>query len=286
MPFAVVEGEPVTQMPKDLYIPPDALQVILEAFEGPLDLLLYLVTRAEVNIVDISVAQITAQYLQYLDVMRDLNIDIAADYLHMAATLTYLKARELLPPSETDSLAAPEEGIYNREQLIAQLLEYQKFKQAAGALKNFEAEQLGLFKRGVPEKIEAGNDESGVDLGSLSVFDLLTAFKRVLETAQKEEQNRYGIKLDNIKIDDRIERVLTVLADKNEVLFEELFSDDLRKIVIVVTFMAILELVKMQEITFRQEQGFGPIYVIRKKGREAAENTPAPPADNAAAGTT
>jgi segregation and condensation protein A len=252
-------------------------EVKLDLFEGPLDLLLYLVTKAEVNIVDVSVAQITSQYLEYLDVMRDLNIDIAADYLHMAATLTYLKARELLPPSEAEQLADAEEGIYNREQLIAQLLEYQKFKQAAGALKNFEAEQLGLFKRGAPERIEGGEDAEGVDLGSLSVFDLLTAFKRVLELAQKEDEYRHVVRLDNIKIDDRIEHVLSVLTDKNEARFDELFTDDMRKIVIVVTFMAILELVKMQEISFRQELSFGAIYVVRRKRPDAASGENAGP---------
>jgi chromatin segregation and condensation protein Rec8/ScpA/Scc1 (kleisin family) len=170
-----------------------------------------------------------------------------------------------------------EEGIYNREQLIKQLLEYQKFKQAAGALKNFEAEQISLFKRGLTEKIEAGDDEEGVDLGSLSVFDLLTAFKRVLEQAKDEEEHRHVVRLDNVKIDDRIERVLSVLADRGEVPFEELFADDLRKIVIVVTFMAILELVKMQEISFRQEHCFGTIHVVRQT-REVPADPSAPPA--------
>ena len=239
-------------------------EVKLDLFEGPLDLLLYLVTKAEVNIVDISVAQVTAQYLSYLDLMRDLNIDIAADYLHMAATLTYLKARELLPPSEGDA-QAEEEGIYNREELVKQLLEYQKFKQAAGALKNFEAEQIGLFKRGIPEKIEALPDgEEGIDLGSLSIFDLLSAFNRVLEQAKKEDGYSHVVGIDNIRIDDRIDYVLSVLTDQGEVRFEELFTDDLRKIVIVVTFMAILELVKMHEITFRQEERFGSIVVTRQ----------------------
>ena len=155
-------------------------EVKLDLFEGPLDLLLYLVTKAEVNIIDIPVAQITAQYLDYLDLMRELNIDIAADYLHMAATLTYLKARELLPPAEADELAQPEEGIYNREELIRQLLEYQKFKQAAGALKNFEAEQIHLFKRGVPKRSKRLHLTSdSVDFGTLSIFDILSAFKRV-----------------------------------------------------------------------------------------------------------
>jgi segregation and condensation protein A len=240
-------------------------EVKLDLFEGPLDLLLYLVTKAEVNIVDISVSMVTTQYLSYLDLMRDLNIDVAADYLHMAATLTYLKARELLPQGDAEPLPDTEEGIYNREQLVQQLLEYQKFKQAAGALKNFEAEQLGLFKRGIPEKIADADSADGVDLGSLSVFDLISAFKRVLEMAKTEEDNRHVVNVDNIKIDDRIERVLSLLTDRAEVRFEDLFTDDLRKIVIVVTFMAILELVKMQEITFRQEECFGSILVIRRE---------------------
>jgi segregation and condensation protein A len=247
-------------------------EVKLDLFEGPLDLLLYLVTKAEVNIVDISVSEITTQYLSYLDLMRDLNIDVAAEYLHMAATLTYLKARELLPPGEAETVDQAEEGIYNREELVKQLLEYQKFKQAAGALKNFEAEQIGLFKRGAAETIEAAPDgDDGIDLGSLSIFDLLTAFRRVIERAQQEEAGRHVVRIDNVKIDDRIEHVLAVLTDRIEVRFEELFDDDLRKIVIVVTFMAILELVKMHEITFRQEERFGSIVVLREKKSGEAE---------------
>lgn len=255
-------------------------EVKLDLFEGPLDLLLYLVTKEEVNVVDISVSKVTTQYLSYLDLMRDLNIDVAADYLHMAATLTYLKARELLPHSDAEPPPEAEEGIYNREQLIQQLLEYQKFKQAAGALKNFEAEQLGLFKRGTAEKIADTDTVDGVDLGSLSVFDLLSAFKRVLEMAKTEDEYRHVVNMDNIKIDDRIERVLSALTDRTEVRFEDLFTDDLRKIVIVVTFMAILELVKMQEITFRQEECFGSIMVMRNMHRHSiTEETPVPATD-------
>jgi segregation and condensation protein A len=249
-------------------------EVKLEMFEGPLDLLLYLVTKAEVDIVNLPVAQITGQYLEYLDLMRELNIDIAADYLHMAATLTYLKARELLPPADgAEGLSQPEEGIYNREELVRQLLEYQKYKQAAGAFKNFETEQIHLFKRGAADSIEAVPDgEAGVDLGSLSLFDILSAFKGVIERARGEEAYRQTVLADTVKIDDRIDRVLTVLADCGEVRFEELFSDDLRKLVLVVTLMAILELVKMQEIGFRQEERFGPIFVSRRQIKP--ENTP------------
>jgi segregation and condensation protein A len=239
-------------------------EVKLDMFEGPLDLLLYLVTKAEVDIVNLPVGQITGQYLEYLDLMRELNIDIAADYLHMAATLTYLKGRELLPPEEGEEGVPTEEGLYNREELIRQLLEYQKFKQAAGAFKGFETEQIHLYKRGVSDALPDGTECDGVDLGTLSLFDILSAFKQVVERAQSEEAYRQTVLADTVKIDDRIDHVLTVLSDSPEVRFEDLFSDDLRKLVLVVTLMAILELVKMQEIVFRQEERFGPIFVSRQ----------------------
>jgi segregation and condensation protein A len=245
-------------------------EVRLDMFEGPLDLLLYLVTRAEVDIVNLPVAQITGQYLEYLDLMRELNIDIASDYLHMAATLTYLKARELLPPEAGADGVQPEEGLYNREELVRQLLEYQKFKQAAGAFKNFESEQIHLYKRGISEQVPETPGGDGVDLGALSLFDILSAFKRVMERAQSEEAYRQTVLADTVKIDDRIDHVLTVLSDAAEVRFEELFRDDLRKLVLVVTLMALLELVKMQEIVFRQEERFGPIFVSRQPKKPQA----------------
>jgi segregation and condensation protein A len=239
-------------------------EVKLELFEGPLDLLLYLVNKSEVNIIDISVAEVVAQYLEYLDLMRELNIDIASEYLHMAATLIRLKARELLPPQENESFEN-EEGIYNRDQLIAQLLEYKKFKEAAQTLRTFEAEHYGAFSRGVSESLETVKRDREVDLGSISIFDLLSAFKRVLERADTDEDDSHVVEVDAVKIDECIERILGLLCDRQEVRFEELFTGDKRKIVIVVTFMAILELVKMQEITFRQEENFGPIHVLRKE---------------------
>lgn len=236
-------------------------QVRLEIFEGPLDLLLYLVNKAEVNIVDISVADITEQYLQYLDLIRELNIDIASEYLHMAATLIRLKAREILPDQPPEEGTTDEDGIYNREQLIAQLLEYKKFKEAALTLRTFESEHFGACSRGVPEQIEVRQERDDIDLGNISIFDLLSAFKRVLDRAKKEE-DILEIVADTLTIDEKIDKVLSILSDnKGELLFEDLFKDDKRKISIVVTFMAILELVKMGEITFRQEKLFGPIYV-------------------------
>ena len=246
-------------------------EVQLELFEGPLDLLLYLVHKSEVSIIDISVSQIVKQYLAYLDVIRELNIDVASEYLHMAATLIRLKARELLPPQENEDLG-DEDGIYNREQLVQQLLEYKKFKEAAGTLKIFETEQFGSFLRGKAEVIENVTSEDDVDLGNLSIFDILSAFRRILERAEEHPKDySHIVAVDNVKIDDKIEHILSKLSDCDEVRFDDLFEGDYRKIVLVVTFMAILELVKMQEIQFRQEENFGTIFVLRKKSGQAAE---------------
>ncbi|GBU23368.1 segregation and condensation protein A [Fibrobacteres bacterium R8-0-B4] len=244
-------------------------EVSLDLFEGPLDLLLYLVNKAEVNIVDIKVAEIAAQYLAYIDIMRDLNIDVAGEYLHMAATLVRLKARELLPDSPPEDLAGEDGGINDREQLIAALLEYRKFKEAAGALKGIEAKHFGAYKRGRAEDVDsiaADGGEDGAAIENVSIFDLITAFKSILDRAASAVEANHLVELDDCKVDDRIERIFAVLSDVargNEVRFEELFADDRRRIALVVTFMAILELVKMRQIRFRQEEAFGGIFVSR-----------------------
>jgi segregation and condensation protein A len=244
-------------------------EVKLSLFEGPLDLLLYLVNKAEVDIVQIPVAQITEQYLSYLDLMRELNIDLAAEYLYMASTLIRLKARELLPDAEPEPL--PEDGgIYNREQLIEQLLAYKKFKEAAMSLRHSEADQLGCYTRGASDEqdVEVAPAQEGF-IGQITVFDLITAFKRILERAVSADSNQYNINADNVKIDDRIEHVLGTLDTEKEMRFEDLFGGDTRKIVLVVTFMAILELIKMGAIQFRQEEQFGAIFVKRREGPKA-----------------
>ena len=243
-------------------------EVKIDQFEGPLDLLLYLVTKAEIDIAQISVSQVTKQYLEYLELLRELNIDVAAEYLHMAATLLRLKARELLPQdTPAEVLAGAEDEIYTREQLIQQLLEYKKYKEAAGTLKGFEAHQIGTFARGAAERVEIEEPDGTVSLGNITLFDILSALKSIM-ARQEETGPLHVVRLDVAKIDDRIERILGLLAEKAEVRFEELFTDDLRRITIVVTFMAMLELVKMQEIRFRQEERFGPIFVTRRDERD------------------
>ncbi len=248
-------------------------EVHLDLFEGPLDLLLYLVNRAEVSIVDIKVSLIAAQYLEYIDLMRELNIDVASEYLHMAATLVRIKARELLPDSPPEEGSELEEGIYNRDQLIAQLLEYKKFKEAAGTLKVFESEQFGAFSRGRGEEIESGSEDQEVTLGTVGVFDLLTAFRRILSRVPTQEY-RHVVAVDNCRLDDRIEYVLALVSEaKGEVRFEDLFVDDYRKMVLVVTFMAMLELVKMKRIGLRQEEAFGSIFVFSRDDEPEEEVT-------------
>jgi segregation and condensation protein A len=244
-------------------------RVRLDVFEGPLDLLLYLVSRSEVEITDINISAITRQYLEYLDLMREVNIDLAAEYLHMAATLLRLKARELLPyDQQPESLGLEEDGgIYNREQLIQQLLEYKKFKEAAGSFKVYEAEQIGTFGRGCPDEPPAEGAGAGRIIGNVTLFDLVAAFRGVL-TREVPEDPSHVVSLDEPRIDDRIERVIVRLTEQAEVRFEELFADDRRRIVMVATFMAILELVKMQHIRFRQEERFGAIFVSLRPENE------------------
>jgi segregation and condensation protein A len=249
--------------------PGQEYNVRIDVFEGPLDLLLYLVSKAEVDIAQIQVSEVARQYMEYIEVMQDLNLEVASEYLSMAATLTRLKAREIL--GVEDEMAAGEldgEDICTKQQLIEKLLEYKKYKEAAGSLRIHESERFGSFPRGKSEEMEIGSEEQQVALESLSIFDLISVFRRILERAGKEGANTRTVAPDTVRLDDRIERVLDVLHEGGEVLFEKLFEDDMRKLVLVVTFMAILELVRMHKISFRQEKVFGQIFV---RGMSEAE---------------
>ncbi len=239
-------------------------EVKLDLFEGPLDLLLYLVQKSEVDIIDISVSKISKQYLEYIDIMRNLDINIASEYLSMAATLIRLKSRELLPENESEALDE-EEGIINREQLVEKLLEYKKFKEAAGSLRTYETERIGSFSRGKNEEIETTLDSHNTSLDTITMFDLISAFKNVLERIEKDgDDQQQTISTDNIRLDDKIEFILGKIEEKSEILFDDLFLGDNRKIILVVTFMAILELIKMERITFRQEEQFGALYIKKR----------------------
>ncbi len=238
--------------------------VKLELFEGPLDLLLYLVNKAEVNIVDISVSEIAKQYLKHLDLMRELNINVASEYLSMAATLVRLKAHELLPESEVEAIE-DEEGIFNRQQLIEKLLEYKKFKEAANSFRVIESEHLGSFSRGRQEEIETVATTEDPVMESVTLFDLISAFQNVLDRYSAEDQDEQRtIAPETVRLDDRIEYILGRIEDEAEIPFVDLFSEDRRKLVLIVTFMAILELVKMKKVQFRQEKQLGDLYIKKR----------------------
>jgi segregation and condensation protein A len=239
-------------------------EVELDLFKGPLDLLLYLVRKEEINIRDIEISKITDQYLLYLEVMKELNLDIAGEFLVMAAILMRLKARELLPQSEREKLEDDPDFI-DREKLIRQIEEYERFKKVAEMLRDREEENYGVFYRAKPETVEQTADDF-LAQKDVEIYDLILAFKRLMDSAKNEPV--YYMEADQVTIDDRIEHVMAMIAENKELPFTKLFEDDKRKLVMVVTFMAILELVKMGHLTFKQDNFLGEIWIVENEQRE------------------
>ncbi|MBL8026705.1 MAG: segregation/condensation protein A [Fibrobacteres bacterium] len=239
-------------------------EVDLELFKGPLDLLLYLIRKDEISIREIEISRITDQYMAYIQALQELDLDLAGDFLVMAAVLMRLKARELLPQSEREKLDDDPDFI-DREKLIKQIEEYEQFKQIATTLKEREEENFGSFYRSKAEGITFSADDF-LAQKDVEIYDLLIAFKRVMETAKQAPQ--YYMEADNVTIDDRIESVLSQITESKTLPFSKLFEDDPRKIVLVVTFMAILELIRMQLISFSQDSDLGEIWISEKEQSE------------------
>lgn len=250
--LARVYDEFITQVPEDLYIPPDALAVFLEAFEGPLDLLLYLIRKQNLDILDIPIAEITRQYISYIELMQELNIDLAAEYLLMAALLAEIKSRLLLPKPKNPE--AEEDDP--RAELIRRLQEYERFKKAAEDLGELPQEGRDIFLTHVePPVRELLATEPFV--GDFSL--LLEAMRDVLQRAQL--QKSHVIAEEGLSLEQRFREVLARLASGETVIFYELFTVKEGRIGVVVTFMAILELLKQKMIELVQESVFAPIYV-------------------------
>jgi len=230
-------------------------QVKLEVFEGPLDLLLHLIKREEVDIYDIPVARITDQYLQMIDIMQDMNLDVAGEYLVMAATLMHLKSRLLLPPSEADADEPDEDP---RTELVQQLLEYQRYREAAVALGSRPVLLRDVFRRepDVPERDEG----EGVRLRDVSLADLLDAFREVLERAACE--SFHEIVHEEISVSECVDAIVRRLEHEGGVHFADLFPLDRSRRRLVATFLALLELVKAQVIRACQEEEFGDIVLV------------------------
>ncbi len=229
--------------------------VKLDIFEGPLDLLLFLIKRDKINIYDIPIAHITKQYLEYIELMKELNLEVAGEFIVMAATLLRIKVRMLLPKTEDEEEEDP------REELVSALLEYRKFKEAAQILKAKEEEQSRWFPRSDFSFLNQLPEDK--ILVEASLHDLIFAFKRILDSQPKE--TFHTIDYPKVSVEERIEYVLSRLAEKDGVIFTDLFSDTPIKLVMVVTFMAILELIRLQKIYIRQTKHFSEIWVFRNE---------------------
>jgi segregation and condensation protein A len=251
MPLAIVRGEPVLQMPQDLYIPPDALEVILEAFEGPLDLLLYLIRRQNLDILDIPIAEITRQYIDYIELMKDLRLELAAEYLVMAAILAEIKSRLLLPRPPV------EEGIEDdpRADLVRRLQEYERFKKAAEDIETMPRADRDFFV--VHAHVL---DKAVVRVPPpVDMRELLLALKDVLTRA--ELKGHHEIRREALSVRNRMSDVLSALGDGGFHAFQSLFNPDEGRIGIVVTFLALLELAKEHLIEIMQSEPLAPIYL-------------------------
>jgi len=252
MPFAIVEGEPITELPRDLYIPPDALQVFLEAFEGPLDLLLYLIRKQNLDILDIPIAEITRQYMQYIEVMQDLQLELAGEYLLMAAMLAEIKSRMLLPRMNT---AEGEEEEDPRAELVRRLQEYERFKKAAedlDKLPRLERDALLATAELVERKVVKA-------VPQVTLKEMLLAFKDVL--ARAEMFAHHHVTRERLSVRQRMSDVLSTLREETFVEFVRLFRPEEGRMGVTVTFIAILELMKEGLIDIVQAEPYAPIHV-------------------------
>jgi len=251
MPFAIVEGAPITELPRDLYIPPQALEVFLEAFEGPLDLLLYLIKKQNLDILNIPIAEITRQYMEYVDLMKDLRLELAAEYLVMAAMLAEIKSRMLLPRP------ASEDGDEDdpRAELVRRLQEYERYKQAAESI--HELPQLGR------EVHEVSAPAPFVEIRRLaprvSMDDLIHAMKDVLERADMFA--RHHVQMEPLSVRERMADIISRVKGDGFTDFAELFTVEEGRLGVVVTFLAVLELLKESLVELVQAKPFGPIHV-------------------------
>jgi segregation and condensation protein A len=250
MPFAYVQGEAVTTLPKDLYIPPDALEVFLEAFEGPLDLLLYLIRRQNLNVLDVPIAEITRQYMEYIDLMQDLRLELAAEYLVMAAMLAEIKSRMLLPrPVEVDDEDDP------RAELIRRLQEYERYKQAAEDIDHLPRVGRDLF----PVTVEAPEKQVVRKPPEISLQELLIAAKEAITRA--DMFSHHHVQMEPLSVRERMSRVLDSIGEIEFTAFTTLFTPEEGRMGVVVSLLAVLELIKESLIELVQSEPFAPIYI-------------------------
>ncbi len=253
MPFAIVNGEPITHMPRDLYIPPQALEVFLEAFEGPLDLLLYLIRRQNLDVLDIPIAEITRQYMRYIELMQDLQLELAGEYLVMAATLAEIKSRMLLPrpASAGDGEEDP------RAELVRRLQEYERFKRAAA-----DVDVLTRLERDVFQASADLRDRPATRvLPQVTLREMLLAFRDVATRSQMFAHHH--VQREPLSVRERMSNVLAALEQGDFVDFVRLFAPEEGRMGVTVTFVALLELLREGLIEIVQTEALAPLHVRR-----------------------
>jgi segregation and condensation protein A len=265
MPFAMVDGEPLTVMPRDLYIPPQALQVFLEAFEGPLDLLLYLIRRQNLDILDIPIAEITRQYLEYIDLMQDMELELAGEYLLMAAMLAEIKSRMLLPRPGAEL----QEEDDPRAELVRRLQEYERFKRAAEDIDQLKRVERDTFVA----QAELVERKVVTVLPDVTLKEMLLAFKDVIQRAAMFASHQ--VSRERLSVRQRMSEIIERLQGPEFVGFSSLFRVEEGRMGVTVTFIAILELVREGLIELVQADTFAPLHV-----RGAMPRTDAPAAND------
>jgi len=251
MPFAVVDGEPVTTLPQDLYIPPYALKVFLEAFEGPLDLLLYLIRRQNIDILDIPVAEITKQYVEYIEVMQEMQLELAGEYLLMAAMLAEIKSRMLLPRPE----AVEEDEDDPRAELVRRLQEYERFKKAAEDISDLPRLERDVFIASA----DAPERKVTTKMPDVTMKELLLAFHDVLKRA--EMFSNLHLQREPLSVRQRMSEILTRIKANDFTGFADLFDPEEGRMGVAVTFIAVLELLRESVIEVVQSEQYAPLHI-------------------------
>jgi segregation and condensation protein A len=246
-------------------LPDDAPRIQLPVFEGPLDLLLYLIRRDEIDIHDIPIAPITRQYMDYLDLMRELNLDVAGEFLVMAATLIHIKSKMLVPVDPTEAQGGEEEED-PREALVQRLLEFQRYKEAAGVLHQKGQIRAATFTR--PEAVLPALDDAGEQMLEAGLFDLISAFKELLD--RRKTLLAHEVESQGKSVDERMQELVLLIREGESLDFLELFRAQETKADMIVTFLALLELIRLKTVKVYQRGLFGAIRVFRPIGPQAA----------------
>jgi segregation and condensation protein A len=251
-------------------LPEDAPQILLPVFSGPLDLLLYLIRREKIDIHDIPIAPITRQYVEYLELMRELNLDVAGEFMVMAATLIHIKSKMLVPVSPTEA-QGEEDAIDPREELVRRLLEFQRYKDAAGLLHQRGQIRAATWTR--PDTVVPRFDDAGEEMLEAGLFDLVSAFKELLD--RRKTLLAHEVEKEGKTVEERMGELLALLREGESLEFLELFAAQETKAAMILTFLALLELIRLKQVKVYQRGMFGPIRVFRPVG-PAEPGAPSP----------